>query len=160
MSELMFKKLGYDSLDVANAIRYAAQQKDLSINMTQINKLLYITYGVMLVAKKEQITDEEPSAWPYGPVFPNVHRKLKLYDDITPDAYKRFEHENPVLIAIINQVIDAFGRYSAGQLSEWSHKSGSPWELAVQKTKGKWNSKLMNEDIFNYFFTHVKVSWS
>jgi uncharacterized phage-associated protein len=159
MSELMFKNLRYDSLDVANAIRYAAQQRGLSVNMTQINKLLYITYGVMLVVNREQITDEIPSAWPYGPVFPNVHRKLKLYSEITPDTYNRFERENPHLISIINQVIDAFRGYSAGQLSEWSHQKGSPWDYAVQRTNGKWNSKLSNEDIFNYFFTAVKISW-
>lgn len=158
MNDLMFKNLGYDSLEVANAIRYAAQERGLRINMTQINKLLYITYGTMLVAKKEQITDEVPSAWPYGPVFPNVHRKLKLYDDITSTSYDKFKKENPYLITIIKQVVDTFGDFTAGQLSEWSHQKGSPWDLAVQRTGGEWSSRISNEDIFNYFYTIVKIS--
>lgn len=52
MTKTIFEDIGLDSVIVANAIRYAAFKKGLSINMTQINKLLYITYGSLLVDKK------------------------------------------------------------------------------------------------------------
>lgn len=73
-----FTELNFDSIDIAKAIRYSAKQHNLSVNMTQIQKLMYIIYGTILVIHKERLTTEHPSAWPYGPVFPRVHKKNKV----------------------------------------------------------------------------------
>lgn len=153
-----FSELNYDSVDIAKAIRYSAQQQNLSVNMTQIQKLLYIIYGIMLVVRKERLTTEHPSAWPYGPVFPRAHKRVKLSDNITEETYNEIKDKCPFITSIIDQVVRQFGKLPASQLSEWSHQKDSPWDIAVQSSGGKWNTKLDDEDIFNYFFSFIKFN--
>ena len=74
-----FKDLNYDSVEIAKALRYVGQNNGYQFNQTQLNKLLYIAYGTLLVKKNERLTKERPSAWPYGPVFPRLQKNLKLY---------------------------------------------------------------------------------
>ncbi len=157
MTTANFENIGLDSVNVANAIRYAAQQRGLSINMTQINKLLYIAYGSLLVYKKKRLTEEHPSAWPYGPVFPRVHRHVKLSDNITGETYKQLEKEDSSITRLIDNVVDKFGKLSATQLSTWSHQEGSPWDIAVKESNGIWNTKLDDEIIYNYFYSFLNI---
>lgn len=57
----------------------------------------------------------------------------------------------------MDTLVKELGDAPVGQLSEWSHQKDSPWDIAVQNSKGKWNTKLDDDDIFNYFFSLVKV---
>jgi uncharacterized phage-associated protein len=149
----MFTDLGLNSVDVAKAIRYSAKQKGVYANMTQINKLLYIIYGMQLVQSKQRLTEEHSAAWPYGPVFPRVHKQVKLSDEITSQEYDKIKQTHPDIVALIDEVVSKFSGLSAGELSEWSHQSGSPWDIAVKNSKGKWNTKLGDDDIYNYFYS-------
>lgn len=151
--ETPFTELGLDSVEVARAIRFSGQEKQFALNMTQINKLLYILYGNWLVKNKQRLTAEAPSAWPYGPVFPNVHRRIALYDPITDTEYKNIKERCQEVISMLDAVVQKYGHFSAGSLSEWSHKEGSPWHIAVMKSNGKWNTKIADTDIYNYFYS-------
>lgn len=155
MNRANFTDLGLDSVKVANAIRYSANKIGRKINMTQINKLLYIAYGILLVERKERLTSESPSAWPYGPVFPRVHKHVKLYDDITDTAYKEIKAKKPEITEVIDNVVRTFSHHSAEHLSAWSHKKNSPWYIAVMESKGKWNTKIKDENIYNYFYSFL-----
>lgn len=66
----------YDSVTVANYIIAFANENKFFINMTKLQKLLYIAYGVYLSVKNERLTNEHPQAWPYGPVFPTTRNRL------------------------------------------------------------------------------------
>lgn len=158
MADSNFDCLELDSVDVANAIRYIAQTENISVNMTQINKLLYIAYGTMLVSQKKRLTTEHPSAWPYGPVFPRVHRNVKLSDSITSDAYDRLRAQDISITNLLQSVVSTFGRLSATKLSAWSHQLGSPWDIAVKESNGMWNTKLSDEAIYNYFYSFLNMS--
>ena len=158
MADNNFICLELDSVDVANAIRYIAQTKGINVNMTKINKLLYIAYGTMLVNQKKRLTSEHPGAWPYGPVFPRVHRNIKLSDSITSSAYDKLRGIDISITDLLEDVVNKFGRLSATQLSAWSHQSGSPWDIAVKESNGIWNTKLNDEAIYNYFYSFLNMS--
>ena len=79
----------YNSVEVAKFIVATANNKHLSINMTKVQKLLYIAYGIFLAVKGYRLTNEHPQAWPYGPVFPTTRNKLlkiDLYSIATSDS--------------------------------------------------------------------------
>lgn len=156
MSET-FTNLDLDSVEVARALRWEAKSNGGQINMTQIMKLMYILYGFMLVSKRCRITKEQPKAWPYGPAFPRVQKHVHLSDPITDREYKVLEKTQPELIQTMKTVYDNFGKYSAYQLSSWSHENGSPWSKAMIRSGGAWNEPLSDEDIYNYFFNYVKA---
>lgn len=150
-----FQSWGLDSVDVANAIRYAGRECGYALNMTQINKLLYMLYGVVLVETKKRLTDETPKAWPYGPVFPRVHTKIKLQDEINDTFYNKIKDIDESIFDNLKNIVETFGRLPATVLSNWSHQENSPWDLAFKRSNGKWNTPLDDQDIFNYFYTFM-----
>lgn len=66
----------YRSTDIATYIIALANKNRIAINMTKVQKLLYIVYGAFLRIYNERLLNEHPQAWPYGPVFPTTRNKL------------------------------------------------------------------------------------
>lgn len=66
------------SIELATILRfYAMKSFSINLNKTQVNKLLYIWYGVYYAkTRKKLCNDESPKAWPYGPVFPRVYKRF------------------------------------------------------------------------------------
>lgn len=154
----------YKSTDIALYIVALANEKRISINMTKVQKLLYITYGVFLGVYKERLLDEHPQAWPYGPVFPTTRNKLvkKDFSCISKESFcdqeLLKEIENDVrLNKIVELVFSVFGTWNAGQLSEWSHDEGSPWEETKNTLGFKWGNEIPDKLILDYFNSIVEV---
>ncbi len=147
----------YKSIDVAKYLISLANEKRIAINMTKVQKLLYITYSVFLRVYSERLLDEHPQAWPYGPVFPTTRNKLSNQEfssisknDISDEELTRMDSDKQ-LRNVINFVFEKFGSWNAGQLSEWSHSNGSPWER-TKNTKGfKWGTVISDSSILEYF---------
>ena len=149
-----FKQLEYDSVFMAQAIRYSGKIHNYQLNMTQLNKLLYIAYGMRLVSHRERLVIEHPAAWPYGPVFPRVNRHIKLSDPITDVQYTGLSAD---IKNLIDDVVSNLGDVRAGTLSAWTHKEGSPWYKALARNEGKWNVKIDDDDIYTFFYSFVKA---
>ena len=73
-------KFLYNSVTMASYIIAYANEHRYMMNMTKLQKLLYITYGVYMAVKGERLINEHPQAWPYGPVFPTTRNKLLKKD--------------------------------------------------------------------------------
>lgn len=141
-----------NSVVLAKHIAAYANNHNFSINMTKLQKLLYITYGVYLAVKGERLTNEHPQAWPYGPVFPTTRTKLLkccLDDIITFDDLTITEE----IKSCVKLVFNSFGSYNASFLSAWSHKSNSPWDKTVNQDGFKWGNTIPDEYILPYFKT-------
>lgn len=145
----------FDSRDVAAYIAQECRKNCIAYNNTKIQKLLYCVYGVVLAEFGRHICDEQPKAWPYGPVFPKVFKYIHKGENI--DLYSArlkdtlLEEEK----AVIAEVLAFFGKYTASQLSSWSHRLGSPWAKAVGKDGAGWNVVIQDDDISDYFKGHV-----
>ena len=57
---------------------------------------------------------------------------------------------DPDWLPMIDQTVSFLGRYMASQLSNWSHKSGSPWDRATAGGK-ELQVQIPNEFIREYF---------
>lgn len=144
------------SIDVGNYLRWKAFEAGYWLNKTQLQKMLYITYG-LYIAKYEEppFTDDAPKAWPFGPVFPIVNKRI----DIDTEPLKPFNlneiEAHTRLNDIVGYVVATYSGYSARALSEWSHEEGGPWHTTLfsEKKEGftKWNKEITNESIKNYF---------
>lgn len=148
----------YDSVTVAKFIIAKANERGYLVNMTKVQKLLYIAYGIFLAVKGERLTDEHPQAWPFGPVFPRTRNKLLKAD------FYGIVLGNPDLLhissdmeadSLVNSVFRSFGEWSASQLSEWSHSEGSPWERTVSSEGFKWGDRIPDEYIGSYFKSRI-----
>lgn len=149
----------YKSTDVAKYIVALANEKKISINMTKVQKLLYITYGAYLCVYGERLVDEHPQAWPYGPVFPTTRNKLLKQDlfAITQKEVSSELVEDEKVKMMIDFVFSEFGTWNAGQLSEWSHKKGSPWDKACRQRGFKWGGLIPDDTIKEYFGTIIII---
>lgn len=149
------EELGYDSLDIASYIEKKCKELNYSgLNNTKIQKLLYCCYGATLVIENKRLCKEYPRAWDYGPVFPKVYsyisknKKLEdIYQISFPDNIKN----------ILDTVIEFFGKFSGGQLSQWSHEEGSPWYNVITLQKQSIGSFIPDNDIKEYFKRYVVI---
>jgi uncharacterized phage-associated protein len=150
----------YKSTIVAKYILSKAQEGKIVMNMTKLQKLLYISYGIYLAVKDERLTDESPKAWPYGPVFPTTRNILLKVDfqnfDINKDDECKEICNDLEIKSLIELTLSNFGAWSAGQLTEWSHSEGSPWDLTKQRENFDWNQPIPDEYIKIYFSKILK----
>lgn len=154
----MNDKYAYNSVTVATYIVALANDKRLGINMTKIQKLLYIAYGVYLVVKKSRLTNEHPQAWPYGPVFPTTRNKLLKKDlfaiNLENEELAEIKNDREIN-SLLELVFSVYGKMNAVYLSEWSHQEGSPWYYTVHSENFKWGNVIPDELIEEYFKTIV-----
>ena len=123
-----------DSLDFAVYLNSKAEKMKLDVNVTKMQKWLYICYGLYLAAYKSQLLTERPKAWKFGPVFPRVHRKqvknkYSLKGIPLPKNISAFEKYDEV----IETVLDHFGGWTASDLVNWTHEPGRAWDATVKQ---------------------------
>lgn len=146
------------SVDYANIIRSMAYRLyGVRLNKTQVNKLLYMCYGFYLAATSNRLFDEQPHAWPYGPVFPSVYKSFDRYQppfSINEDKVNVFAADQTA-VHIVRSVIDNYCHVSAYDLSMWSHKPGGPWNITAYGKGGNeepvWNKIIDDSLISDYF---------
>jgi len=139
-----------NSVVLAKYIAAYANANGFVINMTKLQKLLYITYGLYLAVKGKRLTNEHPQAWPYGPVFPTTrNRLLKVNLEDIKD-----EHDETITDEIkscVKLVFKTYGIYNGSYLSQWSHQFGSPWDQTVRTDGFTWGDRIPDEYIQEYF---------
>ena len=58
---------------------------------------------------------------------------------------------------VIAFTLDNFGTWNAAQLTEWSHREGSPWYFTTQTVGFKWGDRIPDEIIYTYFSQRISV---
>lgn len=123
----------YSALDVAkwfilhNKVYVDEGSADLLSNL-KIQKLLYYAQGVFLAITNRPLFTEDIVAWQYGPVVEEVYHTYKGFGSagITLDIYEIPEISKKDQ-ALLKEVYDVFGQYSAIGLMKMTH-SETPWK--------------------------------
>jgi uncharacterized phage-associated protein len=154
------RKMMVDSVEFAKYILTRIQQinqdrreEPVKIGETKLQKLLYICDGFILAAGINFI-NEHARAWNYGPVYPRVHKWIEKNDiliagECDSGVLKKIEKINAE--PLVDKVINVYGTRTAAELSAWSHRPGSPWEMALERGKGIMNSVIDKNDMETYF---------
>ena len=137
--------MAHDSLAVANKILDTAQEQGRSLTLMQLIKLIYMAHGWSLALLDKPLVDEPVEAWQHGPVYPKVYREFRGsgWMPITiratqPLAGVPYQAElGDDEISVIDQVVKAYGKLHAFQLSERTHKFGTPWYEVFNNGAGK-----------------------
>lgn len=142
----------FDSVICAEYLLALAYSKGVVLNVTKVQKLLYLAYGAYLAEHNESFIKEQPKAWPYGPVFPRTREHVNFDKIISLDDSKFDEiKKNKEITKLLNKIIDKYSAFTASQLSEWSHEKNGPWDIALKKSGGNWNTPIDDELIKKYF---------
>lgn len=126
-------------LDVANYILSRIKCTHLSLE-----KLVYFAYADYLCAYSERLFEDKIYAFSYGPVINSIYSTYKKsgYEYVEPIEDKDFSYDvklmpakSKILFAkngfdklkSIEKSIEKYGKYSASELVEITHRNGSPW---------------------------------
>lgn len=148
-----------DSLQMMAYIIKRCRALHIDINATKLQKLMYCCYGVTLARLDCRLCDESPEAWQFGPVFPRTlitmkNNGLTGFESIVPAVDSSLIPTE--ISSVIDRTLEFFGKYSASQLSMWSHLDGSPWSICSNKGKCLYG-QIDDSTIRTYFNEHVIV---
>lgn len=148
----MEKKEKYDSVHTAKYLLAIAYSENIVLNVTKVQKLLYIAYGYFLSEKGRILLSEAPRAWPYGPVFPNTRKDVDFSKIIPLDSDEFVEIEKDKDVTeFFELLVKKYSKYTAFQLSEWSHAEGGPWDLITKRPNFNWDDPISDDLIKKYF---------
>lgn len=153
-NDFVFRPL--DSLQTMAYIIKKCRELKIPYNITKLQKLMYCCYGVTLATIGTPLCNEQPEAWQYGPVFPDVLKYMQA-NGIDKTGNKVIDADIPEEVSkLIVGTITFFGEFTASQLSSWSHRCGSPW---YQASAGGVNLKTKISDVAikDYFAREVLV---
>lgn len=141
-----FAELGYDSVDVANAlIARLKEVKTYQMTKDKVSLILFEIYASWLASKKERICIEHPQATPYGPRFWRAYGKMDFSSG--DDAVARLNALNPGLSVMVANAAKKYYDYSTGDLEKYLKKS-EPYRKASPAPGGKWNTELNDSEIY------------
>ena len=143
--------------EVVNAIIAAGNKYGLAFTPLQVVKLAYIAHGWWLVFTNQPLIADNVEAWKYGPVFPSVYRLVKPYGRNEIPQETRFtgiRNERGLTISedakgLIKQVVKKYGRLNGIELSNLTHKEGTPWQKFYKQKM--WNVEIPNDEIRSHF---------
>ncbi len=159
--------------NIAKDIIYLCKKYNYPCNHTKVQKLLFLYIGFCLLngvrADEESsldldsnevetmtIVDEQPKAWPYGPVFSKVNNKyheIEMEALTEPYSLKIKDEPNKSILA---ETVKKYGRVDSGQLTEWLQKAGSPWDSVKQIDGTGWNTVIPLDLIREYFDNNIE----
>jgi uncharacterized phage-associated protein len=162
------------SVEVANEFIRRANAEGRALTQMQLQKLVYIAHAWNLAINGSPLTQDNPQAWDYGPVYVDLRDALRKYGSDTVSReisyddtrYGRYLTENPDDNAmasdkatarlsegetsVIERVFRDYGKFHAYKLSALTHQEGSPWENVYANGEGK-NLEIKPDLIKEYF---------
>ena len=139
-----------NSTSFAKYLKTQAKKRGIDMNMTKLMKLMYICYGTSLAAYGKRLFNEQPQAWPYGPVFALTRQQMMTANNWNEECENLNMPDNKVE-NLVYAVLNTFGNWSATQLSSWTHKTGSPWDKTIKQYAFAYGTPISDNDIKSYF---------
>lgn len=147
----------YSALQIADYFIFKAHDgRQGFISNLKLQKLLYYAQGLHLVRFNRPLFRERIQAWTYGPVVVNAYHKYKEWEDreIPATGDGDFSHIDEKTMEFLNEVHEAFGKFTAFRLMEMSHSddcwknAGMGNEITLESMReelGKYLKYLLNE---------------
>lgn len=119
----------------------------------KLEKLVYLCYADYLCKSGKKLFQDEIYAFNLGPVIESVYKRYKGYartltseikkrdinsgkvDEMPPKSRVLFAEDGIEKINSINETIERYGKYSASDLVDITHKSNTPWDKTYDGTK-------------------------
>jgi uncharacterized phage-associated protein len=129
----------YSPLAVAN--EFIRRAGNVGVDHMKLQKLVYYAHGLSL-SRGETLVNEQPQVWKLGPVFNSLYFELKYHggDLITvperESTYGRapaIDRSDSESSEYVDRVWGKFAKYTAMQLSNRTHKPGTPWFITAQR---------------------------
>lgn len=162
----------FSAAAVANEFLRLAHRDNEEITPLKMQKLVYVAHGWYLAITGQPLLAEQVQAWQYGPVIGSLYQQFKHFGAraitgsaqvYTQEGYipaKLDREADPAQVdkarAIIERVWREYGKFTAAQLTTWTHTEGSPWSRVLDKEKPE--RQIPNQWIAEYFANQAVAS--
>ncbi len=111
------------------------------ISNLKLQKLVYYAQGYYLALHGRPLFEERIEAWEHGPVVPELYRAYREHGsapipppsggELPREAFSPVE-EHDRTKALLDEVYDVFGQFSAWKLRDMTHEE-QPWKTAYRE---------------------------
>ena len=149
----------YPAKVIAYAFVKRGIEEGIPVTQMKLQKMVYFAHGIHLALYGNPLIKETFQAWKYGPVVRDIYNSFKFYGSqpISDTIYlfstelleadlKNLDENACKAIEITWNTLKGL---NAAQLSNWTHKEGSPWRAAY--IEGVNEVAIPNESIQHYF---------
>ncbi|MBD8891800.1 Panacea domain-containing protein [Roseibium litorale] len=142
----------YDARQIANWFIARAMQDQKPVTIMKLLKLVYVSHGWYLEMVGAPLIRNRIEAWKYGPVIPDVYsvfsgsgaspigNVLPGYDSTGLDDFTQ---------KFLEQIYNLYGNKSAIELSNMTHETGGPWDIASRRNG--YFAPIDNETIVQHY---------
>lgn len=145
------KRSEIDSFTIGRIIKYMGTSEAHPLNMSQIQIILYISYGVWLASTGERLTSEHPKVWQFGPVFPRAYNKLRKDVESGQAEYEAMKRDNPTMVDFLDSQFHRFGWMTASAASAPHVAAGTPWARTRKRNPDKWGVAMEDSEVAEWF---------
>jgi uncharacterized phage-associated protein len=130
------------------------------ISNLKLQKLVYYAQGYHLALYGRPLFAERIEAWEHGPVVPELYRVYREHGSApipVPDGFElprqafASPEEHDRTKALLDEVYDVFGQYSAWKLRNMTHEE-QPWKAAYRENA---NREISHEAMHEYYRDYV-----
>lgn len=157
------------SISVANYFIEKSRKSHVLITPMKIIKLTYISFGWYSGLYQGNILfNEDIQAWKYGPVISSLYHELKSYKNnpvetliestVWNNKSDQSESTFPLpkdkkIVQFLDRIWEIYSKFTALQLSAYTHQQDSPWDIAWNRLGGKNKDSFIIpiEVIANYY---------
>lgn len=147
----------YDARSVANEFLRIAKASGRTLTNMQLQKLVYIAHGYALAVLQKPLIKQNVYAWRFGPVVPDLYQALRQYGagvvtepiNTLPKQVELSEASR----ALLNTVVNGYGRYSGPQLSAMTHKEGTPWRQVYDPES--WSGAIIPDHLIQEYYLNL-----
>lgn len=140
--------LMYDVRAIGNWFLDRADADDKPLTAMKLQKLAYVAHGWFLAYTDNPLVHDAVEAWKWGPVFRSLYREFRDFgsDSIATRAIafdggslceKQISLEDygdaKETSDFLEGIWQGYGGYSAGQLSNITHREGTPWHQMYER---------------------------
>jgi uncharacterized phage-associated protein len=146
--------MAYSALNIADIFIQKGLDENVPVTNMKLQKMIYIANGLyMAISGGSPLIRERVEAWPYGPVIKSVYDQFKMFG--SGNITKKAAHQAVLTLAdgeksAIDHTWEMCRNIDGVQLSNWSHETNSPWDLAI-KSKSPIISDKATTDYFSTF---------
>ena len=119
------------AISAANAFLDLARREGRALTNMQLQKLVYIAHGYCLAKLKTPLFYNNVHAFEWGPVIPTLYKQLQQYGAEEVKNYISIDEPpispNSPEMEIISEVWNDYKEASGLELSNRTHRPGSPW---------------------------------
>lgn len=125
-----------------------------------LQKILYFVKAFSMILLGRDIVEEQCEAWAYGPVFPGIYDKYKLFGrEQIPDYNRNFDYSKVLKdeeIKLIDYVIASLGIYNGGTLMRITHRE-KPWvDARMGIPEFAFSNNLIEDDIIRAYYEGIE----